>query len=232
MHTAAGHRQRVKNRFLAEGLDAFDEVHALELLLFYAVPQKDTKPIARALLDRFGSLPLVLEATAQELMTVPGVGENIATFLTLIPAAGRYYQTRRSDLPVILDGVDKCGSYLTNQFFGRRNETVLLLCLDAKCKLLCCTVVGEGDVNSAAVPIRRMVEIALGANATTVILSHNHPSGVAVPSPEDLETTKRLAKALGSMDIVLADHIVVADGDYISMTQSCWYDPRQFCRLL
>ena len=90
MRTDAGHRQRMKDRFRNEGLDHFDEVHVLELLLFYAVPQKDTKPLARALLDRFGSLPLVLEATVQELMTVPGVGENIATFLSLITAAGRY----------------------------------------------------------------------------------------------------------------------------------------------
>lgn len=232
MHTDAGHRQRVRKRFLTEGLDSFEEVHALELLLFYAVPQKDTKPIARALLNRFGSLPLVLEATAQELMTVPGVGENIATFLTLIPAVGRYYQTRRSDLPVVLDSTEKCSKYLMNQFFGRRNETVFLLCLDAKCKVLCCTLVAEGDVNSASVPIRRMVEIALGANATAVILSHNHPSGVAVPSKEDVDTTERLARALGAMDIVLADHIVVADDDCVSMVQSRWYDPRQFCNLI
>lgn len=229
MHTDAGHRQRLKQRFLTEGLDSFDEVHALELLLFYAVPQKDTKPMARALLDRFGSLPLVLEATVSELMTVPGIGENIATFLTLIPAAGRYYQTRRSDLPLILDSTETCGDFLVNQFFGRRNETVFALCLDAKCKLLCCTAVGEGDVNSANVPVRRIVEIALGANATTVVLAHNHPSGVAVPSMEDLETTKKVARALGAMDIILVDHIVVADGDYVSMVQSGWYDPRQFC---
>ena len=88
MHTAEGHRQRVKDRFRKEGLDSFDEVHALELLLFYAIPQRDTKPLARSLLDRFGSLPLVLEAPMDELMTVPGVGENVATFLSLILASG------------------------------------------------------------------------------------------------------------------------------------------------
>ena len=103
MHTAAGHRQRVKDRFRKEGLDSFDEVHALELLLFYAAPRIDTKPLARSLLDRFGSLALVLEATEAELMAVPGVGENVATYLTLITAAGRYYQMCRSERPVILD---------------------------------------------------------------------------------------------------------------------------------
>lgn len=231
MHTDAGHRQRVKERFRKEGLDEFDEVHVLELLLFYAVPRIDTKPLARGLLDHFGSLALVLEATAEELMSVPGVGENMATYLNLITAAGRYYQKSRTDRPVILDSAEKYGSYLADLFYGRRNETVYILCLDAKCKVLCCRKVGDGDVNSANIPIRRMVEIALGVNATTVILAHNHPSGVAVPSSEDRNTTERLAMALGAMDIVLADHVVIADSDFVSMTQSRWYDPRQFCRL-
>ena len=103
MHTQTGHRQRVRDRFLSEGLDSFDEVHVLELLLFYAIPQRDTKPLARALLDHFGSLSLVLDASQEELMAVKGVGEGIATFLRLIPAAGRYYQTHREQAAAILN---------------------------------------------------------------------------------------------------------------------------------
>lgn len=232
MYTAAGHRQRIKDRFRAEGLDHFDEVHALELLLFYAIPQRDTKPLARALLDRFGSLPLVLEATQEELTAVDGVGENTATFLRLILATGRYYMQRKTDRPVILDSTQACGEYLMSMFMGTRNETVYVLCLDAKCKVLSCQKVGEGSVNSANVPIRRIVEIAMGANATTVVLAHNHPSGVAYPSLEDRDTTERLAGALGALDIVLADHIIVADDDFVSLVQSRMYDPRQFCRLI
>lgn len=232
MHTAEGHRQRVKNRFRKEGLDSFDEVHALELLLFYAVPRIDTKPLARNLLDRFGSLALVLEATEAELMSVPGVGENVATYLTLITAAGRYYQMCRSERPVILDSTEKYGTYLKDMFYGRRNETVYLLCLDAKCKVLSCREVGEGDVNSVNVPIRKVVETALSTNATMVILAHNHPSGFALPSGEDVETTERIAKALGAMDIVLADHVIVSDEEFISMVQSRCYDPRHFSRLI
>jgi len=232
MHTDAGHRQRVKERFRKEGLDEFEEVHVLELLLFYALPRIDTKPLARTLLDRFGTLALVLEATPEELMSVPGVGENVAVYLNLITAAGRYYQKVRTDRPVILNSTEKYGSYLVDLFYGRRDETVFALCLDAKCKVLCCRKVGEGDVNSVNVPIRKMVEIALAANATSVILAHNHPSGLAIPSAEDRETTERLAKALGAMDIVLADHVIVSDNDFISMLQSRCYDPRQFCRLI
>lgn len=229
MHTDAGHRQRLKDRFLAEGLENFGEVHVLELLLFYAVPRKDTKPIARALLDHFGSLPLVLEATVPELMAVEGVGIGAATFLTMINQVGRYYQVRRADTPVIMNSTEDYGRYLLRQLYGRRNETVFMLCLDAKCKLLCCRKLGEGSANSANIPIRQMVEIALSVNATMVILGHNHPSGLAVPSHEDIETTQRLATALGAMDIVLVDHVVVAEDEFVSLVQSGAYNPRAFC---
>ncbi len=230
-HTNEGHRKRMKERFLAEGLDNFDEVHVLELLLFYCVTRKDTKPIARALLDHFGSLPLVLEAKPEELQQVEGVGESVATFLKLIPAAGRYYQVCRASYELALDEPEKYGPYLQSYFFGRTNETVYLLCLDAKCKVLCCKMVGEGDINSANIPIRKMVQIALGVNATSVILAHNHPSGLAVPSVDDRITTERLAQALGAMDIVLADHIIVADGEYTSLVLSELYRPKEYCML-
>lgn len=232
MHTEAGHRKRVKDRFRQEGLDSFDETHVLELLLFYAVPQRDTKPLARALLDRFGSLPLVLEAPVEELMKVPGVGENIAIFLNLVLASGKYYALRKADRPVILDSTPKYGRYLADYFIGCRNETVYVLCLDAKCKVLCCKKVGEGDVNFANVPLRRVVEIALGVSATTVILAHNHPSGLALPSLEDRNTTERIATALGAMDIILADHIIVAEDDFVSLVHSRVYDPSKYCRLV
>ena len=111
-------------------------------------------------------------------------------------------------------------------FCGRRNETVFLLCLDAKCKLLCCREVSEGTVNAAGVSVRKIVEIALAINASTVILTHNHPSGLAMPSGEDLETTYRVAAALKAVDVILADHIIVSDDDYVSLRQSHLYEPR------
>lgn len=230
MHSDTGHRDRVKDRFRREGLDGFAPVHALELILFYAIPQKDTKELARTLLNHFGSYTAVLEASAAELEAVPGVGKNVATYLNLLAAAGRYYQVQKAQQETILDDVEKYGNYLLQRFYARRVETVFLLCLDAKCKVLGCQLVGEGDVNSANIPMRRMVEIALASNATTVVLAHNHPSGLAIPSREDVQTTRQLASALGAMDIVLADHIVVADGDFVSMTQSGYYDPRQYLR--
>lgn len=220
-----GHRQRLKNRFLRDGLDNFEQLQVLELLLFYCVPRKDTNPIAHALLDRFGTVAKVMEASASELMKVPGVGENTATFLTLVNAMGRYYEVIRQSEITVLNTIEQCGRYLVPFFQRRRNETVFLLCLDAKCKVLCCKEIGEGSVNSAAIPIRRVVETALSANATSVVLAHNHPSGLALPSGEDVLTTRRLAVALNSVEIQLVDHIVVADEDYVSMAQSGLYRP-------
>ena len=215
-----GHRERMKKRFLAEGLDSFTQIQALELLLFYCIPQKDTNPLAHALLGRFGSLSQVLEAPVEELRKVPGVGDHTATFLHLITEAGRFYLVNRSSQEKILPTLESCAEFMLPFFFGRKVETVFLLCLDAKCKVLCCREIGEGSINAAGISVRRVVETALNAGATTVVLAHNHPSGLALPSTEDIQTTRRVAIALSAVEIQLADHIVVADGDYVSLVQS------------
>ena len=212
-----GHRQRLKERFLKEGLDHFSDVQVLELLLFYAIPRQDTNPIAHNLLEHFGSLAQVLEAPVEELEKVPGIGRNAAILLSLSTSLGRYYQVERAMNIRILRTVEECGEYLVPFFYGRRNETVFLLCLDAKCKVLCCKEIGEGSVNSAGVPIRRIVD--------------NHPSGLALPSGEDITTTCRVAAALSAVEINLADHIVVADDDFVSIAQSGYYRPED-CSVL
>ena len=104
-----------------------------------------------------------------------------------------------------------------------------MLCLDAKCKVICCKMVGEGSVNSANIPIRRVVEMALAANATTVVLAHNHPSGLAIPSADDIQTTQRVAAALETVEIILADHLVISKDDYVSIAQSNYYTPGDTC---
>ena len=215
-----GHRERLKQRFLEEGLDNFTDIQVLELLLFYAIPQRDTNPIAHELLNHFGSLSGVLDADVTELKKVPGIRDHSATLLALVTELCRYYQVDSAQRVEILTTLDACGAYLVPRFFGRTKETVFLLCLDAKCKVLCCKEVGEGSVNSASISVRKIVETALSANATTVVLAHNHPSGVAIPSAEDVQTTRRIAAALNAVEVHLADHIIVADGDYTSMVQS------------
>ena len=215
-----GHRERLRQQFLREGLDNFTEVQALELLLYPIIPRKDTNPIAHALLSQFGSFSQVLEAPVEELQKVSGVGAHTAAYLHMILHAGRYYQVSRSRQNKILTSLEKCGEYLTAFFYGRQVENIYLLCLDAKCMVLDCRKVGEGSVNSAGLSVRKIVETALHANASAVVLAHNHPSGLAIPSDEDIQTTKKVAAALRAVDIQLVDHIVVAEDDYVSMVQS------------
>lgn len=215
-----GHRQRLKDRFLREGLDGFTEIQALELLLFYAIPVKDTNPLAHALLDRFGSLAKVLDAPVEKLTEVDGVKEHAATLLKLAKAMGRCYEISKVREERVLPTIEDCGEYLKPFFKGRKNETVFLLSLDAKLKVLDCQEVGEGSINYASVPVRRVVEMALEAGASSVVLAHNHPSGIALPSGDDIQTTRRVAAALSAVEIVLVDHLVVADDDYVSMVQS------------
>lgn len=216
----AGHRERLKDRFLKQGLDGFTDIQALELLLFYSIPRQDTNPIAHKLLNHFGSLSQVLEAPPEELKKIGGIGENSALLLNLINQMGRFYLVDKAKREQVLPTIEDCARYLQPYFYGRMNETVFLLCLDAKCKAICCKNVGEGSINSAGISIRKIVETALREGATSVVLAHNHPSGIAIPSPEDIQTTRRIAAALQSVEVYLADHIVVADGDYVSMVQS------------
>ena len=215
-----GHRKRMRKRFMEEGLDQFTDVQVLEILLFYCIARQDTNPIAHALLDHFGSLSQVLEAPVEELCKVDGIGENTAVFLRLITQVGRCYLTDRASKAKILPTLESCAKYLQTFFFGRNVETVYLLCLDAKCKMLCCKKISEGDVNSTSLSVRKVVETALNTNASSVVLAHNHPGGLAIPSNEDIQTTKRIAAALQAVDVNFVDHILVTDDDYVSLVQS------------
>jgi len=190
----------------------------LELILFYAIPRKDTNPIAHALLDRFGSLAAVLEARPEDLAAVEGVGQETATYLSLFPHVMRRYLKDSNSVGKILRTTEECGNYLVPYFFMARDELVYLLCLDGKCKVLDCILVHRGSVNSAAVSVRKIVEAALRVNASSVVLAHNHTSGVALPSAEDRYTTEKLHTALSAVGIQLADHIIVAGDDFISMS--------------
>ncbi len=223
-----GHRQRLKARFLRDGLSGFEEHEVLELVLFYCIPRRDTNEIAHNLIKRFGTLAKVLDAPVKELAKVDGVGRNAAAFIKLLKEICiRYPISSRED--VILNTYEACGLYLKERLTGRKNETVMLLCLDSKCMVISCREVGEGNINSASISIRKIVDIALTENATSVVLAHNHPGGLAIPSHEDVMTTHRVARALCMVDVVLNDHIVTTDEDYISMVLSRLYDPDAVC---
>ncbi len=219
-----GHRRRVKERFLSHGLDSFAEHEVLELLLFFAIPRGDVNPLAHVLLQRFGSLAAVLDAMPEELLQVEQVGENAMTLLKLLPQLGRRYLISRTDTNMILDSTEKAGRFLIPRFFGARDELVYMICLDAKCKVLNCREMFHGSVNSASISVRKIVENALIYNSTNVIIAHNHTSGIAIPSREDMETTRKIQAALLAVDIHLTDHIVVADDDFVSLADTGFFD--------
>jgi len=212
-----GHRERLRRQLKTGGMDSLSDVQVLELFLCYAIPRRDTNQLAHRLLDRFGSLSGALEAPRGELLKVEGVGERAAELLELFPLLERRHFLDRSAAARILNSTAKCGQYLVPYFFGEREEVVYLLCLDAKCKALDCILVHRGAVNTAEVSVRKIVKAALDANATSVVLAHNHTSGIALPSPEDRQTTKVVQQALCAVGVTLADHIIVADDDFVSL---------------
>lgn len=214
-----GHREKMRRRFLATGLNGFAEHEALELLLFYAIPRRDTNELAHRLLERYGSLSAVLSAPVEDLAKVNGMGLSAATLVHLVPQiAGQAEQMEAR--AVILNSSERAGEYLIRRFAGQTHELIYELCLDAKGKLQVCRLLAEGNVNGAELDIRRLVENALLASATAVILSHNHPSGVALPSQDDFTTTDRVRAALETVGVKLADHIIVADRDFVSLRDS------------
>lgn len=212
-----GHRQRKKEQFRMHGLDAFADHEVLELLLYYAIPRRDTNPVAHRLMERFGSLDGVFSATVEELEEVEGMGKNAATLLALWMPLYRRVRTKPTAKEVILNSTEQAGRYFMDLFFGMRREELYEACLDAKGKLLACCRIAEGGVDTVNINTRRLVENALKCGASAVILAHNHPSGIALPSPDDNTTTLALWDALRAVGIPLIDHIIVADEDYVSL---------------
>lgn len=218
IHT--GHRQRMREEFLVRGLEGWPDHRALEFLLFHAIPQGDVNPLAHALIDRFGSLAGVLHATYEQLLSVKGVGPVTAALILLVPAMGGFYLRERTDLNGIYQTSWQFRELLEPEFFGARNEKVYLVCLDGKLKLLSLHKLGEGVADAATITTRKVMETALSCNASVVVLAHNHTSGLAMPSTEDIITTKQLAQSLFQVGITLYDHFIIVDGDMVSMRES------------
>lgn len=213
-----GHRDRLRERFITEGLDHFEPHVILELVLFYALPRRDTNPIAHDLLRRFGgSLSRVFDAPLEELMKVKGVTKNAAVLIKLFPEVCRRYLIDFNYDHMIVKNSSDAAKHLVPLFLGKTNESVALMCIDSKGKVLFCHEVFEGSVNAAFVSARRIVEVAVRYATTDVILAHNHPSGTAIPSEQDILATRQVAKALGSVEINLVDHLIVADHDWVSL---------------
>ncbi|WP_251317640.1 JAB domain-containing protein [Flintibacter muris] len=218
IHT--GHRGRVKEEFLTRGIEGWPDHRVLELLLFYAIPQGDVNPLAHELIDRFGTLDGVLDVLPEELMKVKGMGEHSVVLLKLFPAVlGRYLEGRTGP-GVIIHTAAEAGHVLAPYFYGARNEMVYILCLDAKERLQGVRRISEGNNSSSDVTIRRVAEECMALRSSFCYLAHNHVSGIALPSPEDMNTTSVVRAALEPLGVQLVDHLVFSDGDLVSLRES------------
>jgi DNA repair protein RadC len=206
-----GHRERLRTRFLEEGLDGFADHQVLELLLFQVVPRGDTNPIAHRLMQRFGSLSAVLEAGPKDLASIDGVGPRAAAFLNLIPQVTRrcLHDRVSRDNPRLADS-DAVADYVQPLMAGRPEEVFYVLCLDSQCRVLYAALLAEGTVKEAQVNPRQVVEAALRHRAASVVLAHNHPGGSARPSTADHQLTGLLVQALGAIGIPVLDHVIAA----------------------
>lgn len=214
-----GHRNRLRKRFVDEGADCFAAHNLLELLLFYAIPRKDTNETAHLLLKRFGDVESVLSAPIEELCKVEGINQSSAALIRLCGELGaRYCAGKTEDLNCFF-GFDDIGEYLVRLYWGVTEETVYVLLLNSDGSLIKTVQICIGSVNSTAVNMRAIVAAALSANAACVVLAHNHPGGAAFPSAEDLTTTKTVAAALSVSGIELAEHFVVAGKSYRRIMQ-------------
>lgn len=214
-----GHRSRIRKKFLLNGLDNFEDHEILELALFYAIPRKNTNVIAHELLEKFGTVDAVFDAPLNMLKEIEGIGESAAIFIKMISGLARIYMERKFKSNEKAPNMAEINNKITLKFIGRMEELVVLVLLDAKGKVIYDGVVNKGTVNAVDIYARKIIELIVLYNASSVILAHNHPSGFAVPSVEDVESTAKLNKVLRSMNVNLLDHIIVADGDYVSLRE-------------
>lgn len=220
MNIHQGHRDKMRQRFLVTGLRGFADHEALELLLYYALPRQDTNQLAHELMNRYRTLSAVLHAPIEDLRQVDGIGECAAILLKLVSELVQKARVQDLSRELICDSSERVGEYLLECFDGARNEQIFELCLDKKGKLLTSRQLTEGGANFAELDIRKVVENALLSSASAVILSHNHPSGIALPSQADYVATEQAYWALKAVGIALVDHIIVADDDFVSFADS------------
>jgi len=212
----ANHRERVRNRFANDNfcIDSFEDHQVLEYLLFHAIPRIDTNEHAHRLLDRFGSFRDVLDAKHEDLVSVEGIGENTATFIKLLAATARRYAMSESKIGEQYDTIDKVGKFLTTLFMGATNEKVYLLTFNGKNEMTSCKLICEGTLTSSAFSLKSLMKIALNEDAAGIVIAHNHPTGLAVPSGADIEFTSQLRYICQEVGINLLEHIIVAGNSY------------------
>lgn len=216
----AGHRARIRERFRQTGLQGYAPHEVLELLLTFAIPRRDTNPIAHALIKRFGSLHQVLEAPQEELTQVEGIGEQAASLLGMMLPLMRSYLTSKAGEKAVLNSPDACKAYARGLLLGEGFEHFDVIALDSKNQVVGWERAASGDEGEAAVSVRKVISLLLRLGACQAVLAHNHPDGALQPSQADKELTSQMGQVMASVGIRLVDHIIIAGTGAYSFRES------------
>lgn len=213
-----GHRGRVREKYAKLGcFDSFEPYEILELLLFYALPRKDTKPIAKNLISTFGSLKGVLDADINTLCKQPGIGLSTAVFLHSYRQVLGYLTDATANQ---IKGAADMGTFAMQLLKDKTSEEFHVITLNSKQEITNHKRLASGRHSSAIVSIRDIIDFALDNNAVAIVLAHNHPNGILIPSKEDLEMTHEIARVTKSLDIRLTDHIITGGDSFVSLATS------------
>jgi DNA repair protein RadC len=210
----AGHRQRLRERFLERGLESFTDTEVLELLLSLGTPRKDCKVQARELLDRFGSFAAVLDAGVDEIQQIKGVGPKNSFALDFVKSVANRYLKQRLNRKSYLKSPQDVIDYLSHSLRGLKIEVFSVIYLDSSHAIIETEVVAEGTVNVNTVYPREIIKQAIRWNAAAIVVAHNHPSGALKPSPQDVKLTRNLYLVCSMMQLRLLDHLIIGDGYY------------------
>lgn len=214
-----GHRGRMREKLLTRGPGALADYEALEMLLFFAFRQGDTKPLAKALINRYGSFARVLTAPQEELLATPGLGAYSVAALKLVQDAALRLARAEVMAQPVLNSMSRLLDYLNAALSREKVEQFRILFLDSKNLLIADEAQARGTVNHTPVYPREVIKRALELHATALILVHNHPSGDPTPSMEDVAMTKQIQKAGALLSVVVHDHIIIGNGRHLSFRQ-------------
>jgi DNA repair protein RadC len=213
------HRLRLKEKFVGSGVDAFHDYEVLELLLTYAIPRRDVKPLAKELLTQFGSLKGVLDAQSGDLEQIKGIGLHTALLIKLIKDVAALYLKERAKEKAQISCTRELFDYCQTAMGGLKDEQFRVIYLDAQNRIIDVETIQDGIVNQAVVYPRKVLEKALRRKASAIILVHNHPSGHVKPSEADIRLTRTIQETARMLDILVHDHIIIGENRFFSFRE-------------
>lgn len=213
-----GHRERLREKVIKNGINSLAEHEVMELILFYSLAQRNTNDLAHKLIDSFGSVSKVLDASEDELMKIKGISKTTVFILKSIPQISSYYLNDKNNRKTKrIHGCNDAFKFIAPKFVGQTRERIMMIFLSNASEILGYDFVSQDIINSTQITSRKIIELCIKYNATRVIIAHNHPSGLLTPSSDDFITTKMVIDCLKTIDVELLDHMIIGKGEYLSM---------------